>query len=180
MMTFILEMIFFILQVRIVSAHRTPQMMFDYALSAQERGVQLIIAGAGGAAHLPGGCHYNKKKTHTHTIVHCMSILSSFTSVGMVAALTPLPVIGVPVRASTLDGLDSLLSIVQVILVNVQQFFFRQSWHLYWLLKLLLRNWWMTAPVSILQIFLKQFFLFFPMKFELRSQLENLLVVLLK
>ncbi|KAJ0758084.1 putative phosphoribosylaminoimidazole carboxylase [Helianthus annuus] len=73
-------------EVRIVSAHRTPELMFSYATSARERGVQVIIAGAGGAAHLPG----------------------------MVAALTPLPVIGVPVSASTLDGLDSLLSIVQV------------------------------------------------------------------
>ncbi|XP_055831393.1 phosphoribosylaminoimidazole carboxylase, chloroplastic-like isoform X2 [Solanum dulcamara] len=73
-------------EVKIVSAHRTPGMMFSYALSARERGIQVIIAGAGGAAHLPG----------------------------MVAALTPLPVIGVPVRASTLDGLDSLLSIVQM------------------------------------------------------------------
>ncbi|XP_047323007.1 phosphoribosylaminoimidazole carboxylase, chloroplastic [Impatiens glandulifera] len=73
-------------EVRVVSAHRTPERMFLYAQSAQERGVQVIIAGAGGAAHLPG----------------------------MVAALTPLPVIGVPVRASTLDGLDSLLSIVQM------------------------------------------------------------------
>uniref|UniRef100_A0A5B7BW77 phosphoribosylaminoimidazole carboxylase n=1 Tax=Davidia involucrata TaxID=16924 RepID=A0A5B7BW77_DAVIN len=73
-------------EVRIVSAHRTPEMMFSYALSARERGIQVIIAGAGGAAHLPG----------------------------MVAALTPLPVIGVPVRASALDGLDSLLSIVQM------------------------------------------------------------------
>lgn len=73
-------------EVRIVSAHRTPETMFSYALSARERGIQIIIAGAGGAAHLPG----------------------------MVAALTPLPVIGVPVRASSLDGLDSLLSIVQM------------------------------------------------------------------
>ncbi|KAG8371160.1 hypothetical protein BUALT_Bualt13G0057800 [Buddleja alternifolia] len=73
-------------EVRIVSAHRTPEMMYSYASSARERGIQVIIAGAGGAAHLPG----------------------------MVAALTPLPVIGVPVRASTLDGLDSLLSIVQM------------------------------------------------------------------
>ncbi|XP_010246294.1 PREDICTED: phosphoribosylaminoimidazole carboxylase, chloroplastic isoform X2 [Nelumbo nucifera] len=69
-------------EVRIVSAHRTPEMMFSYAISARERGIQIIIAGAGGAAHLP--------------------------------ALTPLPVIGVPVRASSLDGLDSLLSIVQM------------------------------------------------------------------
>ncbi|XP_063950718.1 phosphoribosylaminoimidazole carboxylase, chloroplastic isoform X3 [Daucus carota subsp. sativus] len=73
-------------EVRIVSAHRTPELMFSYAASAMERGVQVIIAGAGGAAHLPG----------------------------MVAALTPLPVIGVPVRASAVDGLDSLLSIVQM------------------------------------------------------------------
>ncbi|GMI79179.1 hypothetical protein like AT2G37690 [Hibiscus trionum] len=73
-------------EVRIVSAHRTPELMYTYASSARERGIQVIIAGAGGAAHLPG----------------------------MVAALTPLPVIGVPVRASTLDGIDSLLSIVQM------------------------------------------------------------------
>ncbi|XP_023916858.1 phosphoribosylaminoimidazole carboxylase, chloroplastic isoform X2 [Quercus suber] len=73
-------------EVKIVSAHRTPKMMFSYASSALERGIQIIVAGAGGAAHLPG----------------------------MVAALTPLPVIGVPVRASALDGLDSLLSIVQM------------------------------------------------------------------
>ncbi|XVE89944.1 hypothetical protein DITRI_Ditri20bG0036800 [Diplodiscus trichospermus] len=73
-------------EVRIVSAHRTPELMFSYASSAQKRGIQVIIAGAGGAAHLPG----------------------------MVAALTPLPVIGVPIRASTLDGIDSLLSIVQM------------------------------------------------------------------
>ncbi|KAM3691076.1 hypothetical protein ACJW31_09G167800 [Castanea mollissima] len=73
-------------EVKIVSAHRTPEMMFSYASSALERGIQIIVAGAGGAAHLPG----------------------------MVAALTPLPVIGVPVRASALDGLDSLLSIVQM------------------------------------------------------------------
>ncbi|WCJ43853.1 phosphoribosylaminoimidazole carboxylase putative / AIR carboxylase putative [Euphorbia peplus] len=73
-------------EVRIVSAHRTPEMMFSYASSARQRGVQIIIAGAGGAAHLPG----------------------------MVASLTPLPVIGVPVRGSSLDGMDSLLSIVQM------------------------------------------------------------------
>lgn len=73
-------------EVRIVSAHRTPELMFSYASSAQKHGIQVIIAGAGGAAHLPG----------------------------MVAALTPLPVIGVPVRASSLDGIDSLLSIVQM------------------------------------------------------------------
>lgn len=73
-------------EIKIVSAHRTPGWMFSYASSAQGRGIQIIIAGAGGAAHLPG----------------------------MVASLTPLPVIGVPVRGSTLDGLDSLLSIVQM------------------------------------------------------------------
>ncbi|KAL0555785.1 hypothetical protein IC582_004283 [Cucumis melo] len=73
-------------EIKIVSAHRTPDWMFSYASSAQERGIEVIIAGAGGAAHLPG----------------------------MVASLTPLPVIGVPVRASALDGLDSLLSIVQM------------------------------------------------------------------
>ncbi|KAJ9153331.1 hypothetical protein P3X46_026779 [Hevea brasiliensis] len=73
-------------EVRIVSAHRTPEMMFSYASSARDQGVQIIIAGAGGAAHLPG----------------------------MVASLTPLPVIGVPVRGSSLDGMDSLLSIVQM------------------------------------------------------------------
>ncbi|WCJ32051.1 N5-carboxyaminoimidazole ribonucleotide mutase [Euphorbia peplus] len=73
-------------EVRIVSAHRTSEMMFSYASSARQRGVQIIIAGVGGAAHLPG----------------------------MVASLTPLPVIGVPVRGSSLDGMDSVLSIVQV------------------------------------------------------------------
>jgi 5-(carboxyamino)imidazole ribonucleotide mutase len=71
---------------KVVSAHRTPDLMFDYASSAIERGIQVIIAGAGGAAHLPG----------------------------MVAAKTELPVIGVPVKTSTLNGLDSLLSIVQM------------------------------------------------------------------
>jgi 5-(carboxyamino)imidazole ribonucleotide mutase len=73
-------------EVRVVSAHRTPAVMFDYARSAADRGIEVIIAGAGGAAHLPG----------------------------MVAAATPLPVIGVPVPLSRLDGLDSLLSIVQM------------------------------------------------------------------
>jgi 5-(carboxyamino)imidazole ribonucleotide mutase len=73
-------------EVRVVSAHRTPQGMVDYAKAAAGRGLQVIIAGAGGAAHLPG----------------------------MVASLTPLPVIGVPVPLRTLDGLDSLLSIVQM------------------------------------------------------------------
>ncbi|TVQ37998.1 MAG: 5-(carboxyamino)imidazole ribonucleotide mutase [Spirochaetaceae bacterium] len=73
-------------ELTIVSAHRTPLRMVEYARTAAERGIRVIIAGAGGAAHLPG----------------------------MVAALTWLPVIGVPVRGSTLDGLDSLLSIVQM------------------------------------------------------------------
>ncbi|UOF92224.1 5-(carboxyamino)imidazole ribonucleotide mutase [Fodinisporobacter ferrooxydans] len=71
---------------KVVSAHRTPDFMFEYAETAVERGLQVIIAGAGGAAHLPG----------------------------MVAAKTILPVIGVPVKSSTLNGLDSLLSIVQM------------------------------------------------------------------
>lgn len=71
---------------KVVSAHRTPDLMFEYAESAAERGIKVIIAGAGGAAHLPG----------------------------MVAAKTILPVIGVPVKSSTLNGLDSLLSIVQM------------------------------------------------------------------
>ncbi|XP_058770565.1 phosphoribosylaminoimidazole carboxylase, chloroplastic isoform X2 [Vicia villosa] len=82
----ILEMFGVPHEVRIVSAHRTPDLMFHYASSAHQRGIQVIIAGAGGAAHLPG----------------------------MVAAMTPLPVVGVPVRGSTLDGVDSLLSIVQM------------------------------------------------------------------
>jgi 5-(carboxyamino)imidazole ribonucleotide mutase len=73
-------------EVRVVSAHCTPQVMFDYARTAAERGLEVIIAGAGGAAHLPG----------------------------MVASATPLPVIGVPVPLARLDGLDSLLSIVQM------------------------------------------------------------------
>ncbi|OPA73416.1 5-(carboxyamino)imidazole ribonucleotide mutase [Paenibacillus selenitireducens] len=71
---------------KVVSAHRTPDLMFDYAEHAAERGLKVIIAGAGGAAHLPG----------------------------MVAAKTLVPVIGVPVKSSTLNGLDSLLSIVQM------------------------------------------------------------------
>ncbi len=74
------------LELSIVSAHRTPRRLFEYAQSAHRRGLKLIIAGAGGAAHLPG----------------------------MVAALTPLPVIGVPINATALTGLDSLLSIVQM------------------------------------------------------------------
>jgi phosphoribosylaminoimidazole-succinocarboxamide synthase len=73
-------------EMTIVSAHRTPDRMFEYARGAQERGLKVIIAGAGGAAHLPG----------------------------MVAALTPIPVIGVPVKLKTMDGMDSLLSIVQM------------------------------------------------------------------
>ena len=71
---------------QVVSAHRTPDLMFSYAEQARSRGIQVIIAGAGGAAHLPG----------------------------MVAAKTTLPVIGVPVQSKTLNGLDSLLSIVQM------------------------------------------------------------------
>jgi 5-(carboxyamino)imidazole ribonucleotide mutase len=71
---------------KIVSAHRTPDLMFEYAETAISRGIQVIIAGAGGAAHLPG----------------------------MVAAKTVLPVIGVPIKSASLNGLDSLLSIVQM------------------------------------------------------------------
>ena len=71
---------------KVVSAHRTPDLMFEYAETARERGLKVIIAGAGGAAHLPG----------------------------MVAAKTTLPVIGVPVQSKALNGLDSLLSIVQM------------------------------------------------------------------
>lgn len=73
-------------EARIVSAHRTPDRMSDYARSAKERGLKVIIAGAGGAAHLPG----------------------------MTAAMTPLPVFGVPVQSRALSGQDSLLSIVQM------------------------------------------------------------------
>lgn len=73
-------------EVKIVSAHRTPELMFQYAKEAKSRGLKLIIAGAGGAAHLPG----------------------------MVASLTSLPVIGVPIQSKTLKGIDSLLSIVQM------------------------------------------------------------------
>lgn len=71
---------------KVVSAHRTPELMYDYAKTAKARGISVIIAGAGGAAHLPG----------------------------MVAAMTTLPVIGVPVKSRALNGLDSLLSIVQM------------------------------------------------------------------
>ena len=73
-------------EVRVVSAHRTPDLLFEYASGARERGLQVIVAGAGGAAHLPG----------------------------MTAAKTLLPVIGVPVQSQSLNGLDSLLSIVQM------------------------------------------------------------------
>lgn len=73
-------------EVRIVSAHRTPEWMAEYATTAVDRGLRVIVAGAGGAAHLPG----------------------------MTASMTPLPVIGVPVPLAQLDGLDSLLSIVQM------------------------------------------------------------------
>lgn len=73
-------------ETRVVSAHRTPQRLYEYAESARARGLKVIIAGAGGAAHLPG----------------------------MTAALTQLPVLGVPVKSSTLSGVDSLLSIVQM------------------------------------------------------------------
>ena len=73
-------------ETRVVSAHRTPDLLFEYASSAQGRGIEVIIAGAGGAAHLPG----------------------------MVASKTTLPVLGVPVQSKALNGLDSLLSIVQM------------------------------------------------------------------
>lgn len=73
-------------EVRVVSAHRTPDLLYEYASTAEERGLEVIIAGAGGAAHLPG----------------------------MVASKTMLPVLGVPVRSSALSGLDALLSIVQM------------------------------------------------------------------
>jgi 5-(carboxyamino)imidazole ribonucleotide mutase len=73
-------------ETRIVSAHRTPRRLYDYATGAKSRGLKIIIAGAGGAAHLPG----------------------------MAAALTPLPVLGVPVQSRALKGMDSLLSIVQM------------------------------------------------------------------
>jgi 5-(carboxyamino)imidazole ribonucleotide mutase len=73
-------------ETKVVSAHRTPDLLFEYASSAQSRGLEVIIAGAGGAAHLPG----------------------------MTASKTTLPVLGVPVQSKTLNGLDSLLSIVQM------------------------------------------------------------------
>lgn len=73
-------------EAKVVSAHRTPKWMFEYAESAKSRGIKIIIAGAGGAAHLPG----------------------------MVASLTTLPVLGVPIKSKTLNGIDSLLSIAQM------------------------------------------------------------------
>ncbi len=73
-------------EVRVVSAHRTPDLLFEYATTARERGIEIIIAGAGGAAHLPG----------------------------MTAAKTTLPVLGVPVQSKALNGMDSLLSIAQM------------------------------------------------------------------
>jgi 5-(carboxyamino)imidazole ribonucleotide mutase len=73
-------------EVRVVSAHRTPDLLFEYAAGARERGLKVIIAGAGGAAHLPGMC----------------------------ASKTPLPVLGVPIQSKALQGVDSLLSIVQM------------------------------------------------------------------
>ncbi|MEN1939860.1 5-(carboxyamino)imidazole ribonucleotide mutase [Luteimonas sp. MJ174] len=73
-------------EVRVVSAHRTPDVLFEYAAGARDRGLKVIIAGAGGAAHLPG----------------------------MIASKTPLPVLGVPVQSKALNGMDSLLSIVQM------------------------------------------------------------------
>jgi len=73
-------------ELTVVSAHRTPERLFAYSKDAEKRGLMVIIAGAGGAAHLPG----------------------------MVASITPLPVIGVPVKTSSLEGMDSLLSIVQM------------------------------------------------------------------
>ena len=73
-------------EVRVVSAHRTPDLLFEYASTAEERGLKVIIAGAGGAAHLPG----------------------------MVAAMTTVPVLGVPVQSRALSGIDSLLSIAQM------------------------------------------------------------------
>jgi 5-(carboxyamino)imidazole ribonucleotide mutase len=73
-------------EAKVVSAHRTPKRLYDYATSAKARGLKVVIAGAGGAAHLPG----------------------------MAASMTPLPVLGVPVKSKDLKGLDSLLSIVQM------------------------------------------------------------------
>ena len=82
----VLDQLGIVFDVRIVSAHRTPDLLFDYAEAAEKRGMQVIIAGAGGAAHLPGMC----------------------------AAKTVLPVLGVPIESAVLRGVDSLLSIVQM------------------------------------------------------------------
>ena len=82
----ILEQFGIAVEVTVVSAHRTPDRLFEYARTAADRGIEVIVAGAGGAAHLPG----------------------------MVASLSPLPVIGVPIKTSTLSGVDSLYSIVQM------------------------------------------------------------------
>ncbi len=82
----ILKMLEIPFEMKIVSAHRTPDIMYSYAKEARKRGIKVIIAGAGGAAHLPG----------------------------MVASLTTIPVIGVPIQSKALNGLDSLLSIVQM------------------------------------------------------------------
>jgi 5-(carboxyamino)imidazole ribonucleotide mutase len=82
----VLEALGVAFEAKVVSAHRTPQRLYDYATSAKARGLKVIIAGAGGAAHLPG----------------------------MAASMTPLPVLGVPVKSKDLKGLDSLLSIVQM------------------------------------------------------------------
>src|SRR5262245_6720235 len=81
-----LERLGVVYETRVVSAHRTPDLLFEYASTAPQRGLEVIIAGAGGAAHLPG----------------------------MIAAKTSLPVLGVPVQSKSLSGLDSLLSIVQM------------------------------------------------------------------
>src|SRR5258708_31777403 len=82
----LLDQLGVVYEVRVVSAHRTPDLLFDYASGARARGLEVLIAGAGGAAHLPG----------------------------MTAAKTILPVLGVPVQSKSLGGLDSLLSIVQM------------------------------------------------------------------
>ena len=82
----ILEQLGVIHEAKVVSAHRTPRRLYDYATAAKDRGLKVLIAGAGGAAHLPG----------------------------MAAAMTPLPVLGVPVESKALSGLDSLLSIAQM------------------------------------------------------------------
>ncbi|KAF9620906.1 hypothetical protein IFM89_015303 [Coptis chinensis] len=102
-------------EVRIVSAHRTSDLMDTYAASAHKRGIQIIIAGAGGAAHLPGNLIMFNCPSVCFSSTQDFLLNSAFISFpGMVASKTPLPVIGVPVRASSLDGIDSLLSIVQM------------------------------------------------------------------